>query len=30
VELPEGQVIVASEAFDARALPGDTAVWIRA
>jgi alpha-glucosidase len=30
VELPEGEIIVASEEFDARSLPGDTAVWIHA
>ena len=30
VELPEGEIIVVSEAFDARSLPGDTAVWMRA
>ena len=29
VALPAGEIIVASEAFDARSLPGDTAVWIR-
>jgi len=29
VELPAGEVIVASEEFDARQLPSDTAVWLR-
>ena len=29
VQLPAGDVIVASEEFDARQLPGDTAVWLR-
>ena len=29
VELPAGEVIVASEAFDGRQLPSDTAVWLR-
>jgi len=29
VQLPAGDVIVASEEFDSRQLPGDTAVWLR-
>ncbi|MBG6106422.1 glycoside hydrolase family 13 protein [Frigoribacterium sp. CG_9.8] len=29
VALPAGEIIVASEAFDTRLLPGDTSVWIR-
>ena len=29
VELPAGEVIVASEEFDGRQLPSDTAVWLR-
>ena len=29
VELPAGEIIVSSETFDSRSLPGDTAVWIR-
>ncbi|MBC7403594.1 MAG: alpha-amylase, partial [Microbacteriaceae bacterium] len=29
VELPEGEIIVASEALKTRSLPGDTAVWMR-
>jgi len=29
VELPEGEIIVASEEFTAGLLPGDTAVWVR-
>jgi alpha-glucosidase len=28
VALPEGRVLIASEAFEGRDLPADTAVWL--